>query len=148
MNALDRSLNHPHGFVAMFGRLLIAVLFLDAAFGMLAAPQATLAEMHSAGLPLVQLGYVIALVTDIGGALLLIVGYRTRLVGFALALFTLITALIFHHDFADPDQLINFVKNVAIAGGLLQLTAFGAGALSLDARRRTRGALFGRSFSP
>jgi putative oxidoreductase len=131
----------------MVGRWLIAVLFLFAGFGMLAAPQATLAEIHSAGLPFAQLGYAVALVTDFGGAVLLIVGYRTRLVGFGLALFTLVTGLLFHRNFADPNQLINFVKNVAITGGLLQLTAFGGGALSLDARRRIRRAAIGRSFS-
>jgi putative oxidoreductase len=138
-------LNPPDGFVGTFGRFLLAALFLFGGFGMLATPKATIAEIHSAGLPFAELGYVIALFTEIGGAVFLMLGYRTRLVGFGLALFTFITGLIFHRNFADPNELINFIKNVAIAGGLLQLTAFGGGAWSLDAQRRTRRALSGRS---
>ena len=52
-----------------------------------------------------------------------------------IAIFTLATALFFHNNFADQNQMIHFLKNVAIVGGLLQVAAFGAGALSLDARR-------------
>jgi putative oxidoreductase len=138
-------MNTPHrlsipspGLVAAFGRLLIAVLFFLGASGLLAAPHATIAGIRSTGLPFAQLGYVIALVVEIAGGILLIVGYRTRLVGFALAVFTIVAGLMFHSNFADQTELIDFMKNVAIAGGLLQLTAFGGGALSLDARRRTR----------
>ena len=135
----------PDRLVATFGRLLIAVLFLFGGYGFLAAPQATIAEIHAAGLPFAQLGYGIALFTEIGGAILLVVGYRTRLVGLGLALFTFITGVIFHRNFEDQNELINFVKNVAIAGGLLQLTAFGGGAWSWDAWRRIRRARRARS---
>jgi len=55
-----------------------------------------------------------------------------------MAAFTLVTALVFHSQFADQNQLIHFLKNVAIAGGLLQVAAFGAGALSVDGRRPVR----------
>lgn len=147
MNTTD-PMNRSPGFVAAFGRLLIAALFLFGGFGLLAAPQATIGEIRSTGLPFAELGYVIALLTEIGGGILLIVGYRTRLVGLGLALFTIVAGLMFHRNFADQTQLTDFMKNVAIAGGFLQLTAFGGGALSLDARRRTRRALSGQSLSP
>ena len=120
------------------GRLLIAALFLFSALGKLAAPAATIAFMRSVGLPFAELGYLIALVIEIGGGVLLIAGYQTRLIALLLALFTILTALLVHHDLADQNQLFHFLKNLAIAGGLLQLTALGAGAISLDAWRLAR----------
>jgi len=71
---------------------------------------------------------------------LLIAGYQARLVAMALALFSLVTAFSFHSNFADQDQMFHFLKNVMMAGGLLQIVAFGAGAFSLDNRfSRDRG---------
>ena len=64
--------------------------------------------------------------------MLLIAGYRVRFVAIALAVFSLATAVSFHNDFADQNQMIHFRKNLMIAGGLLQIAAFGSGALSLD----------------
>jgi putative oxidoreductase len=81
------------------------------------------------------LAYVIALVVEIGGGLLLLIGYRARLAAAALALFTVAAAIFFHGNFADQNQMIHFIKNLAIAGGLLQVVATGASALSLDGRR-------------
>ncbi|MBC7989739.1 MAG: DoxX family protein, partial [Luteimonas sp.] len=69
-----------------------------------------------------------------GGAAL-VVGYRVRPVAVALALFTLATAVFFHRNFADQNQMIHFLKNVMLAGGLLQIAYFGAGPKSLDAKR-------------
>ena len=66
--------------------------------------------------------------------MLLIVGYRTRLVALVVAVFTVGAAIGFHSNFADQNQLIHFLKNIAITGGLLQIVAFGAGAFSLDNR--------------
>lgn len=72
---------------------------------------------------------------EVLGGLLLIAGYRTRLVALALAGFAVATALTFHTALADPNQMFHFLKNLAVAGGLLQVAAFGAGPFSLDARR-------------
>jgi putative oxidoreductase len=69
------------------------------------------------------------------GGLSLLAGYRTRVVAAVLAAFTLATALAFHNDLADQNQFFHFFKNIAITGGLLQVVAFGAGRISLDARR-------------
>ena len=71
------------------------------------------------------------------GGLALLVGFQTRLVAAALAIFTLATAVLFHNNMADQNQMIHFMKNLAITGGLLQVVAFGAGAFSLDNRRRS-----------
>lgn len=118
----------------LVGRLLIAAIFLLSAFGKIAAPAATQGYIAAAGLPVPLVAYLIAVVIELGGGALLVVGYQTRLAALGLAVFTVAAAFGFHHAFADQNQMIHFLKNVAIAGGLLQVVAFGAGALSLDAR--------------
>lgn len=121
--------------VAAIGRILIAVIFILSGVGKLGAPAATQGYIASVGLPLPLLGYGLAVLVELGGGLLLLVGFRTRAVAAVLALFTLAAALFFHSHLADQNQFIHFVKNLMIVGGLLQLVAFGATALSLDARR-------------
>ena len=116
------------------GRILISAIFLISGVMKLAAPAGTIGYIQSVGLPLPELGLAIAVVVEIGGGLALILGYRTRAAAAALALFTLATALLFHFNLADQNQFIHFFKNVAIAGGLLQVVAFGGGRFSLDAR--------------
>jgi putative oxidoreductase len=120
--------------IALAGRVLLAAIFVTSGLGKVAAPAATLAYMTAAGLPLAPLGLAGAALIELGGGTALILGYRTRLVGSVLAVFAIVTALIFHSAFADQNQLIHFFKNVAMAGGLLQVVAFGGGRLSLDAR--------------
>ena len=121
---------------ALLGRVLIAVIFLLSGLSKLAAPTATIGYIASAGLPLPQLGLVIAVLVEIGGSLALIAGYQTRWAAAVLAIFTIAAALAFHNNLADQNQFINFFKNIAMTGGLLQVVAFGAGRFSLDARRR------------
>jgi putative oxidoreductase len=121
--------------VAAVGRILIAGIFILSGIGKLGAPAATQGYIASVGLPLPLLGYGLAVLVELGGGLLLLVGFRTRAVAAVLALFTLAAALFFHSHLADQNQFIHFVKNIMIVGGLLQLVAFGATALSLDARR-------------
>ena len=117
------------------GRVLMAAIFLASGVGKLAAPAATIAYIRSQGLPAPEAAFAVAAAVEVVGSLLLIAGYRTRLVALGLALFSIATALTFHTTFADQNQMIHFLKNLAIAGGLLQVAAFGAGAFSLDARR-------------
>jgi putative oxidoreductase len=121
--------------VAVLGRVLIATIFLLSGASKLAAPAATISMIEGAGLPFAALGLAIAVTVEIGGSLALIAGFQTRWVAGAMFLFTLATALAFHHAFGDQDQFIHFFKNIAMAGGLLQVVAFGAGRFSLDARR-------------
>ncbi|MER8476432.1 DoxX family protein [Mesorhizobium sp. M0142] len=121
--------------LAAAGRVLIAVLFLLSGLGKIAAPAMAQGYIASAGLPAPLLGYLIAIIVEVGGGVLLVIGYQTRIIALVLAGFSVAAALAFHHDLADQNQLIHFLKNIAIAGGLLQVAAFGAGSLSLDARR-------------
>ncbi|AMB86127.1 LysR family transcriptional regulator [Pseudomonas agarici] len=122
--------------VALAGRILISAIFLISGFSKVTNPSAILGYIGSAGLPFPQLALIVAIVVEIGGSLLLILGYRTRLVALVMAVFTVAAALAFHNHLADQNQFTHFFKNIAMAGGLLQVLAFGAGRLSLDARRR------------
>jgi putative oxidoreductase len=121
--------------LAAGGRILIAVLFLLSGLGKIAAPAMTQAYIASAGLPLPLLGYLVAVIIEVGCGLLLIIGFQTRIAALVLAAFTLAAAVAFHNNFADQNQMIHFLKNLAVLGGLLQVAAFGPGSVSLDARR-------------
>jgi putative oxidoreductase len=127
--------------IALIGRLSLAVLFVLSGFGKLAAPAATQAYIAAMGLPAPMLAYLGATAVELIGGVLLIVGFRTRAVAIGLAGFTLLTAVFFHNNFADQNQMIHFMKNIAIIGGLLQVAAFGAGRFALDHR-------FGRTAAP
>ena len=132
-------------YAAAFGRLMIATLFLLGGLGKIAAPAATQAYIASTGLPLPIAGYLIAVVVEVAGGLLLAAGYRTTFVATGMAVFTLATAAFFHNNFVDQNQLIHFFKNIAIAGGLFQVASFGAGSISIDGLRIRRR---GRALSP
>jgi putative oxidoreductase len=119
---------------ALAGRILIAVPFLLSGVGKIAAPAMTQGYIAAVGLPLPAVAYAIAIAAEVGGGLLLLLGYKTRAIAAAMAVFTLATALGFHTHFADQNQMIHFLKNLMIMGGLLQVAAFGAGRFSLDAR--------------
>ncbi|WP_109126353.1 DoxX family protein [Dyella sp. C11] len=121
--------------VPAFGRLLISSLFLLAGFSKIAAPAMTIGYIQSVGLPLPSVAFVLAAFTEIVGGILLLLGYRTRIVAGVLFFFSLATAAFFHSHLADQNQFIHFFKNVALAGGLLHVVAFGGGRLSLDGRR-------------
>ena len=119
----------------LIGRLLLATIFLVSGFGKLMAPSGTIGYIASVGLPLPELAYAGALAAELGGGLLLVLGYRTRWVAAALALFSVVSAVLFHANFVDRVQMFHFLKNLAMAGGLLQFIAFGGGTFSLDERK-------------
>ena len=120
--------------IPAIGRLLMSAIFVLSGVGKLAAPAMTIGYIASMGLPFATLGFLLAVATELGGGLLLALGYRTRLTALVLAIFSVVTGVIFHHALGDQNQMIHFLKNLAMAGGLLQVVAFGAGAFSLDAR--------------
>jgi putative oxidoreductase len=123
-------------YLPLLGRVLIGAPFVLSGLGKLAAHDATVGYIGSVGLPFPQLGWLIALLMEIGGGALLLVGYRARLVALIVGLFTLATALFFHRNFSDQNQMIHFLKNIMIVGGLLQIVYFGAGPMSIDASRK------------
>ena len=125
-------------YLPALGRVLIGAPLMLSGLGKLAAHDATVGYISSVGLPLPQLGWLVAIVVELGGGALLIPGYRARVVALALALFALAAAVFFHRDFADQNQMIHFLKNMMLAGGLLQIVHFGAGPMSIDARAASR----------
>jgi putative oxidoreductase len=121
---------------ALLGRLLLSVIFVLGGAQKLADFSGTVAMMEMEGLPLPVAAAIVAIAVECVGGILMIVGYRTRATAVVLAAWCIATALVAHRDFAVEDQMIHFLKNVAMTGGFLEVAAFGAGALSLDARRR------------
>jgi putative oxidoreductase len=120
--------------IVLIARILLAHIFLLSGFGKLGAGYAgTQGYMVNMGVSGDLLPLVIAL--EIGGGLALIAGLFTRWTALALAAFCIVGAVIFHRNFGDQMQMIMFMKNFAMAGGLLMLYVHGAGALSVDAKR-------------
>jgi putative oxidoreductase len=120
--------------LALAGRILIGLPFILSGFGKLNAAEATQGYIAAMGLPAPFLAYLGALSVELAGGILLVAGYRTRAVAVVLTGFTLLTAVFFHNNFGDQNQMIHFMKNLMIMGGLLQVVAYGAGKFSLDGR--------------
>lgn len=128
--------------LSLAGRVLIAMLFLPAGASKIGDVHAAMGEIAAAGLPLPQVGVALSIAVEVGGSLALLAGFKTRWAAAALAVFCFATAAFFHRFWAAvPEQAmvqsIMFFKNMAIAGDLLQLVAFGAGGWSLDGRKKS-----------
>jgi putative oxidoreductase len=117
----------------LFGRVLMSSIFIMAGINKISGYAGTQGYMESVGVPGALLPLVILL--EIGGGLAILLGWKTRIAAFLLAGFTVLSALIFHANFSDQMQSILFMKNMAMAGGLLFLVAGGISAWSLDAKR-------------
>ena len=122
-------------YLAATGRVLLAAIFIWSGIGKVLDPASSLGYISSVGLPFAEVGLGVAILVELLGGVALIIGYRTRLVATGLALFSIATALVFHSALGDQNQFIHFMKNIAMAGGLLQVAAFGAGRVGLDARK-------------
>jgi putative oxidoreductase len=127
-------------YLPFIGRLFIGLPFMASGLSKVANYAGTIALIQSSKLPLPPpLAYAGAITVEIGCGLLIILGFQTRIVAAIFCLFCLTTAVCFHTDFSNPDQIFHFIKNMVMTGGLLQVVTFGAGALSLDnwlSRRR------------
>ena len=117
--------------VLLVARCLVAALFLWSGIGQVQGYDETAIYLARHGV----IGGLlpIAVFIELAGAILIIAGYRTRWVCLVLAGFCVVTALLFHSNFADRAQVFHFLKNAAIAGGLLALYVTGPGRLSFDA---------------
>ncbi len=118
---------------SLAGRVMIALIFVLSGLSKISAIEGTQGYMESMGLP----GILIypTILFEVAAGFAIIAGFQTRLVALALAGFTLLSAFIFHNQLGDQMQFIMFMKNVAMAGGLLFLARFGAGELSIDNHR-------------
>jgi putative oxidoreductase len=116
--------------LSIAARILMAQIFIISGFSKITGYSGTQAYMAKMGVPGLLLPLVI--LTELGGGLALVFGIKTRWAAFVLAGFTLVAAFIFHRNFSDQMQMINFMKNLAIAGGLLLFVKYGAGQPSVD----------------
>jgi putative oxidoreductase len=121
--------------LSMASRLLMALIFIVSGWNKLVAYSATEEYFSSLGIPLVALVTPLVILVELGGGLALLTGYKTRWAAAAIAAFTICAALVAHSNFSDPSQAINFLKNLAIAGGLLLFVKYGAGSASVDERK-------------
>ena len=123
-------------YLPLFGRILLASIFLMSGFNKIMNPEATQQYMIAMGMTwATTFFYLGAIALEVGGGLSLLLGFWTRLGAWALVLFMIPTTLIFHTNFGDPNQMIHFLKNLAMTGGLLYIAAYGPGPISLDGRR-------------
>ena len=116
--------------VELIGRILLSALFLIEGFGKISNQENVIMYMEDYGVPGIL--FVPATVLEILFPLLLIVGYKTKLAAFVMALFTFTVAIIFHTDFSKGMEMVFFLKDLAIAGGFLMIFVYGANKISLD----------------
>ena len=126
----------------LVGRILLSLVFLIAGYRKLMGVAASAGYFAKLGFPMPEVLVWVAIAVELGGAILLIVGWKTRWAALLLALFTLIATFAAHRFWeVDPAQYANqmnhFLKNLAIVGGMVILAAIGPGALSVDGRRRS-----------
>jgi putative oxidoreductase len=113
----------------LLGRALMSTIFIVAGYGKIGSYAGTQAYMEAMGVPGALLPLVIAL--ELGGGLALLLGFQARITALLLAIFSIVSALVFHANLADQTQQIMFLKNLAMAGGLLYVTASGAGTFAV-----------------
>jgi putative oxidoreductase len=116
---------------ALAGRILLAVLFMISGFGKITGWDGTAGYMASKGMPMVPVFLALTIAMELGGGVLLAIGFKVRWVAAAFVLFLIPVTFIFHPP-GDATQQINFLKNLAIMGGMLMVVANGAGAYSVD----------------
>lgn len=123
------------------GRILLSIIFITSGWGKITGYAGTAGYMDAMGVPSILLPLVI--LTELGGGLLILVGYQTRIAAFLLAGFTLVAGYLFHYkgitgtagqEMMDMMNWLSFMKNVTIAGGFLAVVGSGAGALSVDGK--------------
>ena len=118
----------------LFARILISTLFLINGIFKITNYDGTLDWMEGYGMPGVLL--IPAIILEILGPILIIIGYQTKITAAFLSLFCLATAVIFHNDFSNQMQLTSFLKNIALAGGFLFLVINGSKKFSIDNKRK------------
>ena len=124
----------------LVGRVLLALIFIISGFGKLIGFAGTVGYIQSVGLPVPQLAAVIAIIVELGGGIMLVVGWKARWAAAALFIFTFFAGILFHAFWSSPAdqammQQIQFMKNLAIMGGMLYIVVYGSGPLSADKNR-------------
>lgn len=118
--------------VALAGRVLMSAIFIQSGINKALGPAATMAYFGKLALPMPGAAYALTLAIEIGVGILFLVGFKARITGLILGVWCIATALAAHYHPNEPAQMVHFMKNVAMAGGFLQIVAFGGGRLSVD----------------
>ncbi len=122
---------------ALVGRIFYSSLFILYGWMKLTGFAGTMGYMTKQGLAPAVVFAALAVIFELVGGVLMLVGFQTRCVALALGIYVFVAALIAHRHIGDPGQLVHFMKNMAIVGGSLAFVACGAGAYSLDGRKKT-----------
>ena len=121
-------------YVPLLARIFLSLIFIKAGIDKLLEPGSTIQQMASKGIPLPGVLIVPTIILLIAGGLSVLLGFKARYGALGLIGFLIPTTLIFHTNFAQPMQEVQFLKNLGLMGGLLMVVAFGSGALSVDDR--------------
>ena len=124
----------------LVGRVLLALIFITAGYGKISGFDGTVGYMQAYNMPMPQVLAVLAIIIELGGGIMIAVGWKARWGAAAIFIFVLVASLIFHAFWAVPAeqvqmQNIMFMKNLAIMGGMLYIVVYGSGPLSLDKNR-------------
>ncbi|MEN3377662.1 MAG: putative oxidoreductase [Hyphomicrobiales bacterium] len=138
LSAFEKQLSAFNDIALLIGRILIALLFLVAAYNKLKGLGGTTGYFTKLGIPGPSVAAPVVAAFELAFGILLLAGFKTRFVALAIAVFVIVAALFAHTNFADGNQLNHFMKNLAIAGGCLALFVAGAGAFSMDAKSGRR----------
>jgi putative oxidoreductase len=123
---------------ALLGRIFLSIIFFSSGYNKIVGFAATQKLLEAHGLPLVQFLLVLAIFAELTGAISMALGAYTRLGALALLLFMIPTTLIFHTNFSQQAQVIHFLKNLSMMGGILAFMAMGDGGLGYDSWRKKR----------
>ena len=130
-------MNGLHRYGPLVGRILIALIFVLSGFSKITGFEGTVGYIASKGLPLPQLAAIGAIIVELGGGILLVLGWKARWAAAAMMVFTAMAALFFHNFWAMPpeqaqNQMIHFMKNISMLGGLLYVVVHGSGPISVE----------------
>ncbi len=140
-DGVRQSITGVNEFLLLIGRIAIALIFVSSGAEKFMALPAASTEIGSRHLPMPDVLAVASATLELGGGILIVIGWQTRLLALALALFTAVAAYFFHDFWHYPpgnqhiNAMIHFMKNISMIGGFLVLAAAGAGRYSLDAVR-------------
>jgi putative oxidoreductase len=118
--------------VILLSRVLMAAIFILGGFGKAMNPSGTMAMLAHYNLPMPGIGYAVSLVVELGAGIAFLLGWKGRAAALVLAVWCVATALVAHYHPGDTNQMIHFMKNLCMAGGFLQVVAYGSGAFSID----------------
>jgi putative oxidoreductase len=130
-------MNKQYDGMALLGRVLLSLIFVISGAKKIMTFAGTAGYIASKGLPAAEILTALTICVELGGGLLLLVGWKARWAALALAVFTALAAALIHNFWAMSGQeamtnQIHFMKNLSIAGGMLMVVAFGAGRFSID----------------